>query len=76
MYRQTASFSQTLLWSGILASAAAVAAAQTPPTMLMQIDGNAATPELLAKAGPEELFREALAAVKTEAGLTEAERKN
>src|SRR5438270_3094991 len=46
MYRQTASFSQTLLWSGILASAAAVAAAQTPPTMLMQIDGNAANGNL------------------------------
>jgi hypothetical protein len=42
----------------------------------LQVDGAEATPELLAEAGPENLFREALAAVRAEAGLTEAERKN
>ena len=40
------------------------------------VDGEAASPALLADAGPEELFREALAAVKAETGLTESERKN
>ena len=40
------------------------------------LDGADATPELLAEAGPEDLFREALAAVRSETGLTEAERKN
>jgi hypothetical protein len=40
------------------------------------LDGAGATPELLAEAGPEDLFREALAAVRAETGLTEAERKN
>ena len=40
------------------------------------VDGREAGPELLAEAGPEELFREALAAVRAEAGLSEAERKN
>ena len=40
------------------------------------VDGHEATPELLAESGPEDLFREALAAVQTHAGLTEAERKN
>jgi hypothetical protein len=30
----------------------------------------------LAEAGPEDVFREAVAAVKAECGLTEAERKN
>jgi hypothetical protein len=42
----------------------------------LTLDGVDATPELLAEAGPEELFREALAAVRAETGLTEAERKN
>ncbi|MFB3829033.1 MAG: hypothetical protein ACE15B_19860 [Bryobacteraceae bacterium] len=42
----------------------------------LEIDGAAATPESLAEAGPEELFREAAAAVRRECGLTEAERKN
>ena len=42
----------------------------------LQVDGAAATPETLADAGPENLFREALAAVKAECGLTEAEQKN
>jgi hypothetical protein len=46
MYRQTPSFSQTLLWSGILASATAIATAQTSPTTLMQINGNAASDNL------------------------------
>lgn len=40
------------------------------------VDGRAATPELLAESGPEELFREALALVRTETGLSEEERKN
>lgn len=42
----------------------------------LDLDGAAASPELLAESGPENLFREALAAVRAEAGLTEAERKN
>jgi hypothetical protein len=40
------------------------------------VDGVDATPEMLAEAGPEEVFREALAAVRAETGLSEAERKN
>ncbi len=42
----------------------------------LKLDGVEATPELLAEAGPEELFREALAAVRAEIGLSEEERKN
>jgi hypothetical protein len=42
----------------------------------LEIDGAEATPELLASFGPEELFREAVAAVKTECGLSDDERKN
>ena len=42
----------------------------------LEIDGQAATPELLAEAGPEDLFREALAAVKEACCLSEEERKN
>ena len=42
----------------------------------LEVDGAAATPDSLADAGPEELFREALAAVRAEMGLNEAERKN
>jgi hypothetical protein len=42
----------------------------------LEVDGKRATPELLAQAGPEALFREALAAVRAQAGLTTAERKN
>ena len=40
------------------------------------VDGAEATPEILAAHGPEELFREALEAVRAQAGLTAAERKN
>jgi hypothetical protein len=40
------------------------------------VDGREADPELLMEAGPEELFREALAAVRFETGLSEEERKN
>jgi hypothetical protein len=40
------------------------------------LDGVPATPELLAANGPEDLFREALAAVKRQCGLSDAERKN
>ncbi|MGO4884158.1 MAG: hypothetical protein ACLP59_25555 [Bryobacteraceae bacterium] len=42
----------------------------------LELDGAPATPESLAANGPEELFREALAAVKQQCGLSEAERKN
>jgi hypothetical protein len=42
----------------------------------LEVDGVDATPESLAEAGPEELFREALEAVRAETGLNEAERKN
>jgi hypothetical protein len=42
----------------------------------LQVDGLEATPESLAEAGPENLFLEALAAVRAEAGLNESERKN
>jgi hypothetical protein len=42
----------------------------------LEIDGEPATPESLALSGPEELFNEALEAVKAECGLTESERKN
>jgi hypothetical protein len=42
----------------------------------LELDGQPATPESLAANGPEELFREALAAVKQQCGLPEAERKN
>jgi hypothetical protein len=40
------------------------------------IDGSEASPATLAETGPEELFREALAAVRRETGLNEDERKN
>jgi hypothetical protein len=42
----------------------------------LELDGQQATPESLAASGPEELFREALGAVKHQCGLAEAERKN
>jgi hypothetical protein len=42
----------------------------------LELDGREATPESLAEAGPEELFREALAAVRAATGLTDEERKN
>ena len=42
----------------------------------LELDGQPATPESLSASGPEELFREALAAVKQQCGLSEAERKN
>jgi hypothetical protein len=42
----------------------------------LEVDGVAATPELLASAGPEDLFREVVSAIKAECGLNEAERKN
>ncbi|MGA2195036.1 MAG: hypothetical protein ABSH40_07170 [Bryobacteraceae bacterium] len=42
----------------------------------LELDGVEATPESLAEAGPESLFREALAIVRAETGLNEAERKN
>jgi hypothetical protein len=42
----------------------------------LRVDGVEATPEVLVERGPEELFREALAAVRRETGLTDDERKN
>lgn len=42
----------------------------------LELDGVPATPESLAASGPEDLFREALDAVKRQCGLSEAERKN
>jgi hypothetical protein len=42
----------------------------------LTLDGSDATPDLLAESGPEDIFQEALAAVRTQTGLTEAERKN
>jgi hypothetical protein len=42
----------------------------------LTVDGAKADPESLAETGPENLFREALAAVRTETGLSAAERKN
>ena len=42
----------------------------------LEVDGSPATPESLAESGPEDLFREALAAVRAAAGLSDAERKN
>lgn len=42
----------------------------------LTLDGTDATPDLLAECGPEDLFREALSAVRQQTGLTEAERKN
>ncbi len=42
----------------------------------LELDGVPANPESLAADGPEELFREALAAVKQQCGLSESERKN
>jgi hypothetical protein len=42
----------------------------------LSVDGAAGTAESLIERGPEELFREALAAVRREAGLSEDERKN
>ena len=41
----------------------------------LTVNGIAASPELLAE-GPEDLFRQALAAVRQELGLSEEERKN
>jgi hypothetical protein len=40
------------------------------------VDGREADPAMLVESAPEELFREALAAVRAESGLTEEERKN
>ena len=42
----------------------------------LELDGTPATPESLIESGPEDLFHEALEAVKAECGLTENERKN
>jgi hypothetical protein len=42
----------------------------------ISFDGNPADAASLIEIGPEDLFREALAAVKTESGLDENERKN
>jgi hypothetical protein len=42
----------------------------------LELDGEAATPLSLMERGPEDVFKEALAAVKAECGLSEQERKN
>jgi len=42
----------------------------------LTLDGSEATVDLLVECGPENLFREALAAVQAQTGLSEAERKN
>jgi hypothetical protein len=42
----------------------------------LEVDGAEGTPLSLMESGPEELFREALDAVRAETGLTEVERKN
>jgi hypothetical protein len=42
----------------------------------LEVDGKPATPEILASAGPEDLAREIVAAIRAACGLTEAERKN
>ncbi len=42
----------------------------------LEVDGAPATPEILAESGPEGLFREALAAVRADTGLSEEQRKN
>jgi hypothetical protein len=42
----------------------------------LQIDGEEATPEVLLEKGPEALVHEILQAIRREAGLGEAERKN
>ena len=42
----------------------------------LRIDGAEATVEALVEHGPEDVFREALAAARREAGLTAEERKN
>jgi hypothetical protein len=40
------------------------------------LDGEIATPQRLLEAGPEELCREVLMAIRSECGLSETERKN
>ena len=42
----------------------------------LTLDGAEATPEGLAESGPEDVFREALAAVRAQTGLSADERKN
>lgn len=42
----------------------------------LDLDGSPATPAALIESGPEDLFREALEAVKAESALTEEQRKN
>jgi hypothetical protein len=42
----------------------------------LELGGTPATPESLISDGPEDLFREALEAIRTECGLSDEERKN
>ena len=42
----------------------------------LELDGAPATPESLIANGPEDLFREVVALIKHQCGLSEAERKN
>ena len=42
----------------------------------LSVDGEEATPDIVASRGPEDLCREVVAAIKSECHLTEEERKN
>jgi hypothetical protein len=42
----------------------------------LHLDGEPATPDMLIESGPEELFREAVAVVRAQTGLSAADRKN
>jgi len=42
----------------------------------LEVDGVMATPDVLVNTGPEDLFREIVAAIKAECGISEPERKN
>lgn len=42
----------------------------------LEVDGHPATPETFTASGPEDLFREALAAIRQQCGLSQDERKN
>jgi hypothetical protein len=42
----------------------------------LDIDGEAATAELLIEKGPDELAKEIVAAIRSQSGLNDAERKN
>ena len=66
--------SSVALLAGLLASSPGFAARS--PVTVIAFNGQPGTAANLIEAGPEDLFREALAAVKAESGLNETERKN